>query len=234
MHKNGRLGGTGYLSILPVIRASNIPPARASRKTRITSIPRTSSNSRSKAAATPSLRRLACLGIVARKYAHKIPFIVKINHNELLTYPNNFDQIMFGSVKQAYDMGAAGIGATIYFGSEESHAKSSKSHRRSPTRTNSAWRRCCGAICATTRSRQGQGLSRLRRSDRAGESSRRDHRSRHHQAKLAENNGGYLALNTKASRSANWTSACTANLPAIIRLTSAATRWRTAIWDAPA
>src|SRR6185369_1931923 len=60
------------------------------------------------------------LGIVARKYAHKIPVLVKINHNELLTYPNKFDQIMFGTVKQAADMGAAAVGATIYFGSDNS------------------------------------------------------------------------------------------------------------------
>jgi class I fructose-bisphosphate aldolase len=60
------------------------------------------------------------LGAVSRKYAHRIPFIVKINHNELLTYPNRFDQVMFGSVRQAYDLGAAGVGATIYFGSPES------------------------------------------------------------------------------------------------------------------
>ena len=60
------------------------------------------------------------LGLVSRKYAHKIPFIVKLNHNELLTSPNNYDQILFGSVDQAYDMGAAGVGATIYFGSPES------------------------------------------------------------------------------------------------------------------
>src|SRR5207249_6922502 len=60
------------------------------------------------------------LGAVARKYAHKIPFLVKINHNELLTYPNKFDQILFGTVKEAYDMGAAAVGATIYFGSEQS------------------------------------------------------------------------------------------------------------------
>jgi len=61
------------------------------------------------------------LGIVSRKYAHKIPFIVKINHNELLTYPNKYDQVMFGSVKEASEMGAAAVGATIYFGSEESN-----------------------------------------------------------------------------------------------------------------
>jgi class I fructose-bisphosphate aldolase len=60
------------------------------------------------------------LGIVSRRYAHKIPFIAKLNHNEFLTYPNKFDQIMFGSVREAYDLGAVGVGATIYFGSEES------------------------------------------------------------------------------------------------------------------
>src|SRR5205823_7890893 len=60
------------------------------------------------------------LGMVSRRYAHRIPFIVKINHNELLTYPNQYDQIMFGSVRQAFELGAVGVGATIYFGSEES------------------------------------------------------------------------------------------------------------------
>src|SRR5208337_295824 len=63
---------------------------------------------------------LGVLGSVSRKYAHKIPFLVKLNHNELLTYPNKFDQIFFASVKQAYDLGAVAVGATIYFGSEES------------------------------------------------------------------------------------------------------------------
>ena len=63
---------------------------------------------------------LGVLGSVSRRYAHRIPFIVKLNHNELLTLPNKFDQVMFGSVDQAYDLGAAGVGATIYFGSEES------------------------------------------------------------------------------------------------------------------
>ena len=60
------------------------------------------------------------LGSVARKYAHKIPFILKFNHNEFISYPNTYDQIRFASVKQAFDMGAVGVGATIYFGSEES------------------------------------------------------------------------------------------------------------------
>src|SRR6266576_1663699 len=93
----------------PSIRASSTPPARASPRTRSTSMAKTSVAS-----------TLGVLGSVARKYAHKIPFMLKINHNEFLTYPNKFDQIMFGSVKQAYDMGAAAVGATIYFGSDES------------------------------------------------------------------------------------------------------------------
>src|SRR3970282_2304084 len=63
---------------------------------------------------------LGVLGAVARRYAHRIPFIMKFNHNEFISYPNSFDQIRFASIKQAFDMGAAGVGATIYFGSEES------------------------------------------------------------------------------------------------------------------
>ena len=76
-------------------------------------------SSRSRAAATRWPRPIGVLGSMSRKYAHKIPFIVKLNHNELMTLPNKFDQIMFGSVEQAYDLGAAGVGATIYFGSDE-------------------------------------------------------------------------------------------------------------------
>ena len=80
----------------------------------------------------------------------QIPFIVKINHNELLTYPNSYDQIMFGTVEQACDMGAAAVGATIYFGSRGvATARSWRSPRPSPTPTSWAWRPCCGATCAT-------------------------------------------------------------------------------------
>ena len=71
------------------------------------------------------------LGAVARKYAHRIPFIVKINHNELLTYPNKHDQILFGTVDRAVEMGAAAVGATIYFGSDRVAGRSSRSRRRS-------------------------------------------------------------------------------------------------------
>ena len=75
------------------------------------------------------------LGTVGRKYAHKIPFIVKINHNELLTLPNKFDQVMFGTVKEAHNLGAVAVGATIYFGSDDQRASSPRSAKRLPRRT---------------------------------------------------------------------------------------------------
>lgn len=118
---HGRLAGTGYLSILPVDQgiehsagASFAPnPAYFDGE----NIVRLAIDGGCNAVAST----FGVLGSVARKYAHKIPFLVKLNHNELLSYPNTHDQIMFGSVKQAYDMGAVAVGATIYFGSEESN-----------------------------------------------------------------------------------------------------------------
>ena len=139
---------------------------------------------------------LGVLGAVARKYAHKIPFIVKLNHNEFLSYPNKFDQIMFGSVKQAFDMGAAGVGATIYFGSEESQAADSGSlARRSSRRTISGCSRCCGATYATPRSRRRKRTTTLA-ADLTGQA---NHLGVTIQAdiikqKLPETNGGYNAL----------------------------------------
>jgi fructose-bisphosphate aldolase, class I len=115
----GRLKDTGYLSILPVDQgiehsagASFAPNPQYFDPENIVKL--AIEGSCNAVAST-----FGVLGIVARKYAHKIPFIVKINHNELLTYPNKFDQVMFGNVQQAYDMGAAAVGATIYFGSDE-------------------------------------------------------------------------------------------------------------------
>ena len=115
----GRLANTGYLSILPVDQgiehsagASFAPNPEYFDAENIIKL--AIEGSCNAVAST-----FGVLGIVARKYAHKIPFIVKINHNELLTYPNKFDQVMFGIVQEAYDMGAAAVGATIYFGSDE-------------------------------------------------------------------------------------------------------------------
>jgi class I fructose-bisphosphate aldolase len=118
--ETGRLAGTGYVSILPVDQgiehsagASFAPnPAYFDPENIVTLAIEGGCNA---VAST-----LGVLGSVARRYAHKIPFIMKFNHNEFLSYPNSFDQIRFASVKQAFDMGAMGVGATIYFGSEES------------------------------------------------------------------------------------------------------------------
>lgn len=116
----GRLRGTGYVSILPVDQgiehsagASFAPNPEYFDPENIVKL---AIEGNCNAVAST----FGVLGMVARKYAHKIPFIVKINHNELLTYPNRHDQVMFGTIDQAYDMGAAAVGATIYFGSEES------------------------------------------------------------------------------------------------------------------
>jgi class I fructose-bisphosphate aldolase len=116
--EHGRLGGTGYVSILPVDQGIE-HSAGASFATNpdyfdAENIVKLALEAGCNAVAST----FGVLGIVARKYAHRIPFIVKINHNELLTYPNKFDQILFGTVEQAYDMGAAAVGATIYFGSD--------------------------------------------------------------------------------------------------------------------
>src|SRR5216110_109896 len=118
--RQGRLSHTGYLSILPVDQgiehSAGASFARNPDYFDSENIVRLALEGGCNAVATT----FGVLGTVARKYSHKIPFLVKMNHNELLTYPNKFDQIMFGTVKQAADMGAAAIGATIYFGSEES------------------------------------------------------------------------------------------------------------------
>jgi class I fructose-bisphosphate aldolase len=117
---HGRLGGTGYLSILPVDQGIEHSGGASFAKNPdyfdAENIVKLAMEGGCNAVAST----FGVLGAVARKYAHKIPFLVKINHNELLTYPNKFDQILFGTVKEAFDMGAAAVGATIYFGSEES------------------------------------------------------------------------------------------------------------------
>jgi fructose-bisphosphate aldolase, class I len=117
---HGRLGHTGYVSILPVDQgiehSAGASFARNPDYFDSENIVRLALEGGCNAVATT----FGVLGTVARKYAHRIPFIVKINHNELLTYPNKFDQVLFGTVKQAAEMGAAAVGATIYFGSEQS------------------------------------------------------------------------------------------------------------------
>lgn len=117
---HGRLAGTGYLSILPVDQGIEHSAAASFTPNPIYFDPEKIIELAIKGGCNAVASTLGVLGSVSRKYAHKIPFIVKINHNELLTYPNKFDQIMFAGVEQAWDMGAAAIGCTIYFGSPES------------------------------------------------------------------------------------------------------------------
>src|SRR5438445_6704942 len=120
VYNTGRLGGTGYLSILPVDQGIEHSGAASFAKNPAYFDPQNLLELAVQAECNAVAMTFGMLGIVARSYAHKIPFIVKINHNEFLSYPNKYDQIMFGNVHQAYELGAVGIGATIYFGSEES------------------------------------------------------------------------------------------------------------------
>ena len=117
---NGRLSGTGYVSILPVDQGIEHSGGASFAKNPDYFDPEKIVELAIEGGCNAVASTFGVLGSVARAYAHKIPFIVKINHNELLTYPNRFDQVMFGTVKQAADMGAAAVGATIYYGSPES------------------------------------------------------------------------------------------------------------------
>ena len=121
MYNSGRLGGTGYLSILPVDQGIEHSGGASFAKNPDYFDPENIVKLAIEGGCNAVASTFGVLGMTARKYAHKIPFLVKINHNELLTYPNSFEQIMFGTVEKAYDMGAAAIGATIYFGSDDSH-----------------------------------------------------------------------------------------------------------------
>jgi class I fructose-bisphosphate aldolase len=116
----GRLAGTGYVSILPVDQGIEHSAGASFAPNPIYFDPENIVKLAIEGGCNAVASTFGVLSIVARRYAHKIPFIVKINHNELLTYPNTFDQIMFGRVRQASEMGAAAVGATIYFGSDES------------------------------------------------------------------------------------------------------------------
>lgn len=120
LFNNGNLAGTGYLSMLPVDQGIEHSAGASFAPNPIYFDPENIIKLAIEGGCNAVASTLGVLGSVARKYAHKIPFILKINHNELLTYPNTFDQILFANVQQGFDMGAVAIGATIYFGSPES------------------------------------------------------------------------------------------------------------------
>src|SRR5487761_143130 len=119
LYSHGRLGGTGYLSILPVDQGIEHSAAASFSKNPDYFDPKNIVELAIEAGCNAVATTLGGLGIVSRRYAHKIPFIAKLNHNELLTYPSKYDQVPFGSVRQAVELGAAGVGATIYYGSDE-------------------------------------------------------------------------------------------------------------------
>lgn len=117
---HGRLRGTGYISILPIDQGIEHSAGASFAVNPLYFDPESIVKLAIEGGCNAVASTFGVLGAVARKYAHKIPFLVKLNHNELLTYPTKYDQIMFGSVQRAYDIGAAAVGATIYFGSPES------------------------------------------------------------------------------------------------------------------
>lgn len=120
LFNSGRLGGTGYVSILPVDQGIEHTAGASFAPNPIYFDPAKIVELALEGGCNAVASTLGVLGAVSRKYAHKIPFILKLNHNELLTYPNKYDQIMFASVDQAFEMGCIAVGATIYYGSEES------------------------------------------------------------------------------------------------------------------
>ena len=121
IYQHGRLRGTGYLSILPVDQGIEHSAGASFAPNPIYFDPENIIKLAIEGGCSGVASTFGVLASMSRKYAHKIPFIVKLNHNELLTYPSTFEQIMFGSVEEAWNMGAAAVGATIYFGSEDSN-----------------------------------------------------------------------------------------------------------------
>src|ERR1700732_3931294 len=117
---HGRLGGTGYVSILPVDQGIEHSAGASFAPNPMYFDPENLVKLAIEGGCNAVASTLGVLGSVARKYAHRIPFLLKFNHNEFLSYPNSFDQIRFANIRQAFEMGAMGVGATIYFGSEES------------------------------------------------------------------------------------------------------------------
>ena len=155
MFAHGRLGGTGYLSILPVDQGIEHSAGASFAPNPAYFDPEKIVELAHEGGCNAVASTIGVLGAVSRRWAHKIPFIVKLNHNELLTYPNEFDQTMFGSARQAWEMGAAAVGATIYFGSEQSRRQLRRGQRG--LRGGPPARECspsCGATCATRRSRR--------------------------------------------------------------------------------
>ena len=212
LFSHGRLDGTGYVSILPVDQGIEHSAGASFAKNPDYFDPEGIVKLAIEGGCNAVASTLGVLGACARKYAHHIPFIVKLNHNEFLSYPNAYDQIMFGQVRQAREMGAVAVGATIYFGSR---------------RVQAADRRGLGGLRGGPRARPGHdplvlpaqlglqphegrraGLPPRRRPDGPGQPPGRHDRGRHHQAEAARDRG---ARASSTSTSARPTSASTAS-----------------------
>ena len=150
---HGRLAGTGYMSILPVDQGIEHSAGASFAPNPEYFDPENIVKLAFEGGCNAVASTFGVLGSCARKYAHRIPFIVKINHNEFLSYPNTYDQIMFGNIDQAFEMGATAVGATIYFGSEESKRQIQEVSQALPMPTSSVWPLCSGVTCVTRRSR---------------------------------------------------------------------------------
>ena len=185
---HGGSRGTGYVSILPVDQGIEHSAGASFAPNPIYFDPENIVKLAIEGGCNAVASTLGVLGSVARKYAHKIPFILKFNHNEFISYPNAYDQIRFASVKQAFDMGAAGVGATIYFGSEESKRQIQEvTEMFQQAHELGHVHRALVLPAQPGVQDQGRRLPPGRRSDRPGQSPRRDDRGRHHQAEAAGN-----------------------------------------------
>jgi class I fructose-bisphosphate aldolase len=179
LYNSGRLAGTGYLSILPVDQGIEHSAGASFAKNPHyfdpENIVKLAEGGCNAVAST-----FGVLAAVSRKYAHKIPFLVKINHNELLTYPNQHKEILFGTVKDAYDMGAAAVGATIYFGSEDASREIIEISEAFALAHELGMGHGALMLSAQQCLQKGQGLSSFRRPHRLGEPPRLHDPSRHH------------------------------------------------------
>lgn len=151
---HGRLANTGYVSILPVDQDIEHTVGASFAPNPIYFDPENIVKLAIEGGCNAVASTFGNLGAVARKYAHKIPFVVKLNHNELLSYPNTYDQVLFGTVKEAWEMGAVAVGATIYFGSEQSRRQLVEIAEAFDYAHELGIVPSCGAICVTTSSRK--------------------------------------------------------------------------------
>src|SRR6266487_429205 len=200
LFKSGRLSGTGYLSILPVDQGIEHSGGASFAKNPIYFDPENIVKLAIEGGCNAVATTYGVLGLLARKYAHKIPFIVKINHNEFLTYPNKFDQIMFASVKASWNLGAAAIGATIYFGSDESARQIQEVSKAFEMAhelgmATILWCYLRNAAFKTKEKDYHVSADLTGQANHLGVTIEADIIKQ----KLPENNGGYLALNTKES-----------------------------------